>query len=99
LAQRPLGDVRAAFRRAADGRHEARSAGCQPGDRPYPVVVEVLRDLGIDASDHVPHRLDDERVQLADVVVATREDACSVLAGKRYIGEDLSDPEAAHSRR
>ena len=80
------------FRRAADGRHEARSAGSQPGDRPHPVVVAALRDVGIDASDHVPHRLDDERVQWADVVVATCDGACPVVPGKRYISWDLPDP-------
>ena len=80
------------FRRAAGGRHEARSAGSQPGDRPHPVVVEALRDVGIDASDHVPHRLDDERVQWADVVVATCDDACPVVPGKRYISWQLPDP-------
>ena len=49
------------FRRAAGGRHESRSAGSEPGAAPHPVVVEALAELGLDASDHVPALLDDER--------------------------------------
>lgn len=31
------------FRAAAAGRHEARSAGSDPGSAPHPQVVEVLK--------------------------------------------------------
>lgn len=80
------------FERAADGRHEARSAGSRPGDQTHPVVVDALREIGVDASDHRPHRLDDEAAQWADVVVATCDDACPVIPGKRYISWHLPDP-------
>ncbi|TML83285.1 MAG: arsenate reductase ArsC [Actinobacteria bacterium] len=80
------------FRRAVDGRHDARSAGSAPATAVHPVVVEALQELGIDASDHVPHVLDDERIGWADVVVATCDDACPVVPGKRYIGWNLPDP-------
>jgi arsenate reductase len=80
------------FRQATDGRHDARSAGSKPGDRPHPVVLEALREVGIDASDHVPHLLDDERVAWADIVVATCDDACPVVPGKRYLGWSVPDP-------
>ncbi len=80
------------FRQAAGGRHDARSAGSKPGDGPHPVVLEALREVGIDASDHAPHLLDDERVQWADVVVSTCDDACPVVPGKRYLGWSLPDP-------
>ena len=80
------------FRRTVAGRHEARSAGSSPGDRPHEVVLEALREVGIDASDHVPHRLDDERIAWADVVVATCDDACPVVPGKRYVSWHLPDP-------
>ena len=59
---------------------------------PHPVVLEALREVGIDADDHVPHRLDDEDVQWADVVVATCDDACPVIPGKRYVSWQLPDP-------
>jgi arsenate reductase len=80
------------FRGAVDGRHEARSAGSHPGTAVHPEVLEALAEIGIDASDHVPHLLDDADVEWADVVVATCDDACPFIPGKRYIGWELPDP-------
>ncbi|HET7556011.1 MAG TPA: arsenate reductase ArsC [Gaiellaceae bacterium] len=80
------------LRRDAGGRHEVRSAGSAPGPRAHPQVVEALREIGIDASDHVPRTLDDEALEWADVVVATCDDACPVIPGKRYVAWDLPDP-------
>jgi protein-tyrosine-phosphatase len=80
------------LRERAHGRHAARSAGSAPGAAAHAQVVEALRELGIDASDHVPHRLDDEAIAWADVVVATCDDACPVVPGKRYIAWNLPDP-------
>jgi arsenate reductase len=80
------------FRRAADGRHEARSAGSAPGTATHPQVLEALAELDVDASDHIPTKLDDDLVQWADVVVATCDDACPVIPGKRYVNWHLPDP-------
>jgi arsenate reductase len=80
------------FRRAVGGRHATRSAGSRPGAATHPEVLAALHELGIDASDHVPHRLDDGDVEWADVVVATCDDACPVLPGKRYVSWRLPDP-------
>ena len=80
------------FRRAAAGRHEARSAGSNPGTAVHPQVLEALDEIDIDARDHVPHKLDSEDVAWADVVVATCDDACPVIPGKRYISWQLPDP-------
>ena len=80
------------FRRAVAGRHEARSAGSNPGTAVHPQVLEALAEIGIDASDHLPHKLDDADVEWADVVVATCDDACPVIPGKRYISWQLPDP-------
>jgi arsenate reductase len=80
------------FRRLAGDRHEARSAGSSPGTHVHAVVLEALREVGVDASDHVPHRLDDDDVKWADVVVATCDDACPVIPGKRYVNWQLPDP-------
>ena len=80
------------FHRAVDGRHDARSAGSAPGTATHPVALDALKELGIDASDHVPHLLDAERIAWADVVVATCDDACPVVPGKRYVAWDLPDP-------
>jgi protein-tyrosine-phosphatase len=51
-----------------------------------------LEEVGIDASDHVPRLLDAEAVDWADVVVATCDDACPVIRGKRYLAWSLPDP-------
>jgi arsenate reductase (thioredoxin) len=80
------------FRQAAGERHAARSAGSAPGAAVHPQVLEALQEIGIDASDHVPHELDEEAVAWADVVVATCDDACPVVPGKRYISWQLPDP-------
>jgi arsenate reductase len=80
------------FRAAAGDRHRARSAGSDPGAHAHPEVVAALDELGIDARDHVPRRLNDEAIAWADVVVATCDDACPVVAGKRYVSWQLPDP-------
>ena len=81
------------FRRAAGGRHEARSAGSDPHrERAEPAVVEALREVGIDASDHVAHELDDADTAWADVVIAACDGACPVVPGKRYENLALPDP-------
>jgi len=81
------------FREAAQGRHQARSAGSEPGEAPHPQVVEALREVGIDASAHVPRRLDQEALDWADVAVSTcSEEVCPVTPGVRRISWVLEDP-------
>ena len=80
------------LRRDAGGRHEARSAGSNPGSAAHPRVLEALREIGIDAGDHVPRKLDQEQIDWADVVVATCDDACPYVPGKRYVSWQLPDP-------
>jgi arsenate reductase len=83
----------ALFARAAQGRHEARSAGTQPAERVHPPVVEAMRELGIDLADRVPRRLEQEDAEWADVVVTMGcGDACPYIPGKRYLDWDLPDP-------
>jgi arsenate reductase len=80
------------LRRDAGGTHAARSAGSNPGAEPHPAVVDALREIGIDAADHVPRKLDRDAIDWADVVVATCDDACPVVPGKRYLAWHLPDP-------
>jgi arsenate reductase (thioredoxin) len=81
------------FRRIAGGRHEARSAGSDPGSAPHPQVLEALREVGIDASSHVPHKLDAGDLAWADVAVSTcSEEVCPVTPGVRRISWELPDP-------
>jgi arsenate reductase len=81
------------FRAAAGGRHQARSAGSEPGPAPHPQVVAALREVGIDAADHVPRSLDADALEWADVAVSTcSEEVCPVTPGVRRISWELPDP-------
>jgi len=80
------------FLRAAGERHVVRSAGSAPGGATHPQVLEALEEIGLDASDHVPAKLDDERIGWADVIVATCDDACPIVPGKRYVSWQIEDP-------
>jgi arsenate reductase len=83
----------ALFRRAAEGRHEARSAGTTPAERVHPEVVEAMSELGIDLGDRRPRRLSREDAEWADVVVTMGcGDECPYIPGKRYLDWDLKDP-------
>jgi arsenate reductase (thioredoxin) len=83
----------ALFTRAADGRHQARSAGTTPGEHVHPEVVEAMRELAIDLSDRVPRELSREDAEWADVVVTMGcGDECPYIPGKRYLDWDLPDP-------
>src|SRR5436190_5965644 len=81
------------FRQIAGDRHEARSAGSEPGSAPHPQVVEALREIGIDASDHVPRKLDADALAWADLAVSTcSEEVCPVTPAVRRLYWDLPDP-------
>jgi protein-tyrosine-phosphatase len=82
------------FRRAAAGRHEARSAGSwgDPTTEIHQGVLEALAEVGIDASDHVPQKVNDDLIDWSDVVVSTCEGACPAAPDKRYVAWELPDP-------
>jgi arsenate reductase len=83
----------ALFERAADGAHQARSAGTTPGDRVHPEVVTAMRELDVDVAGRVPQRLTDDLARWADVIVTMGcGDECPYIPGKRYIDWDLPDP-------
>lgn len=83
----------ALFRRAAEGRHEARSTGTTPAERIHPEVVEAMAEFGIDLSSRHPRRLTREDAEWADVVVTMGcGDECPYVPGKRYLDWDLPDP-------
>jgi arsenate reductase len=83
----------ALFERAAEGRHQARSAGTTPAAHVHPEVITVMRELGIDLSENVPHGLTEDDARWADVVVTMGcGDKCPYIPGRRYIDWDLQDP-------
>jgi arsenate reductase (thioredoxin) len=85
--------ARALFERAAGDAHESRSAGSRPAACVHPEVVEVMRELGVDLAVATPHRLDEDDVRWADVVVTMGcGDECPVVPGARHIDWQLDDP-------
>jgi arsenate reductase (thioredoxin) len=83
----------ALFAAAAEGRHEARSAGTAPAEKVHPEVVEVMRELDFELAGRVPHRLERADADWADVVVTMGcGDACPYIPGKRYVDWELPDP-------
>jgi arsenate reductase len=83
----------ALFARAADGRHQSRSAGTRPAEHVHPAVADAMREIGNDISGNRPKKLTDDLAQWADVVVTMGcGDECPYIPGKRYIDWDLTDP-------
>ena len=77
----------------AAGRVRVSSAGSAPAETVNPVVVEVMREVGLDLSKKFPQRLTTDAVRAADVVVTMGcGDACPVFPGKRYLDWQLDDP-------
>ncbi len=75
------------------GRVRVRSAGSAPVETINPVVVEAMREVGLDLSQARPRLLEDEAVRAADAVVTMGcGDACPVFAGKRYEDWQVDDP-------
>ncbi len=84
---------RALFDRDAAGLHESDSAGTIPGERVHPVVVDVMREVGLDIGGRVPQKLTTELADWADVVVTMGcGDECPFIPGKRYVDWELADP-------
>jgi arsenate reductase len=75
------------------GRVVVYSAGSEPGERLNPVVVEAMREVGLDISNESPRKLTDEMGRRADVIVTMGcGDACPIYLGKRYVDWELEDP-------
>ena len=85
--------AQAFFEHAADGRHEARSAGSRPAERIHPEVAGAMREVGLDLSGRKPRALERSDAEWADVVVTMGcGDECPVVPGRRYVDWDLEDP-------
>lgn len=77
----------------SQGAIEVRSAGTQPADAVNPVVVEAMKEKGIDLFGQNPKVLTTEAVQDSDVVITMGcGDACPYFPGKRYLDWKLADP-------
>ncbi|MBI3098978.1 MAG: arsenate reductase ArsC [Planctomycetes bacterium] len=82
------------FKALADpGKARAVSAGTEPGERVHPVVVEVMRERGIDLSGAVPRKLTPELAREMNVLVTMGcGESCPAVPGLRREDWPLSDP-------
>jgi arsenate reductase (thioredoxin) len=72
---------------------EGRSAGSEPAEHVHANVVDAMGEVGIDVSGRVPHLLDNDDAQWAEVVVTMGcGDACPYIPGRRYLDWELEDP-------
>ena len=75
------------------GRVHVRSAGSAPASGVNPVVIEAMRELGLDHSREFPKPLTDAAVEAADIVITMGcGDACPIYPGKRYLDWEVDDP-------
>ena len=82
------------FNELADpGRARAISAGTQPADTVHPVVVEVMREAGVDLASNRPRRLTPELAQNARLLVTMGcGDQCPFVPGLELADWPLPDP-------
>ena len=66
------------FNKLAEGKAQALSAGTQPADEVNPVVVEAMREAGINISGNKPKMLTFDMVQKADKMITM---GCGAEAG------------------
>jgi arsenate reductase len=72
---------------------EVRSAGSAPAISINPVVVEAMREEGIDISGQKPKILSTDALRASDVVITMGcGDSCPFFPGKRYLDWELDDP-------
>jgi arsenate reductase len=71
----------------------ATSAGTQPGDRVHPVVVDVMREAGIDVSGNRPQRLTADLARGGTLLVTMGcGDECPFVPGLATEDWPLADP-------
>ena len=87
----------AAFFNTIADPHVARaiSAGTSPGERVHPVVVDAMREVGVDLGEARPQRLTDELAAEAHLLITMGcGDACPMVPGLHRDDWPLDDPKA-----
>ncbi|HEY8074612.1 MAG TPA: arsenate reductase ArsC [Labilithrix sp.] len=84
----------ATFNRLADpSRARAISAGTEPGSAVHPVVVEVMRERGVDLTSARPQKLTEDLAASAALLVTMGcGEACPVVPGVERDDWPLADP-------
>lgn len=74
-------------------RARAVSAGTHPAEAVHPVVIEVMREAGIDLTGAKPQKLTDELARQAEVLITMGcGDECPYVPGLRRLDWPLRDP-------
>jgi arsenate reductase len=85
------------FNHMAKGKAQAYSAGTQPADKVNPVVVEAMKEVGIDISGRKPKALTMDMIKKADrmITMGCGEEAEAVCPARYIETEDwaIEDPE------
>lgn len=85
---------------ARDGELIARSAGTRPAERVHPVVVEVMREVGIDLSGAAPALLTPAMARQAVLLVTMGcEESCPAVPGLRHEDWPVDDPKGQSLER
>ena len=79
--------AQAFFERVAPG-HRAISGGSSPATAVHPVVVDVMREVGIDLAERKPAKVDAEMLAKADLVISM---GCDDPAVCEYPGRKVED--------
>ncbi len=84
----------ALFNALADpAKARALSAGTSPGDRVHPLVIDVMREVGIDLSSARPQKLTDDLAAGAQLLITMGcGDQCPHVPGLRRDDWPLADP-------
>ena len=81
------------LRHFAGDRITIRSAGSDPAEKVNPIAVQAMAEVGIDISDAIPAKLNDELARGNDLVVTMGcGDACPYIPGTKYEDWELTDP-------
>jgi arsenate reductase len=82
------------FNELADSRlARAVSAGTQPADSVHPIVVDVMREVGIDLANAQPQKLTEELARGAEALITMGcGDKCPYVPGLRRLDWPLLDP-------
>ena len=78
------------FLKSFDDKLEVHSAGTSPGARVHPLAIKVMKESGIDLSDHYPKNADEFLNQSFDYVITVCDrarESCPLFTGK--VGKQL----------
>src|SRR5437773_716932 len=82
-------------RKLSQGKVIAESAGTQPSDKLNPVVVQAMREKGIDITGHHPKLMSNEMIQRANHIFTMgcfNETECPAVILKKSTDWGLEDP-------